>query len=132
VRLTLVRVVITAGGLWLAGVVVPGVRLADGLDPLAAWGTMLAAALVLTVVRVVAAPARRALLRAADCPTLAVAAAVLSDALLYWVAGWLTDAGGLAFSVGGFPAALCGSLLLGLVGWLATPVLSTGRFTRPG
>jgi hypothetical protein len=49
---TVYRVVMTGLALWLAAQVIAGIRLADGLDPLATIGTVLVVALMLSAVGV--------------------------------------------------------------------------------
>ena len=114
---TLSRVVITGAALWLAAQVVTGIRLADGLDPLATIGTVLVVALVLCVVQVATRGVRRVIavvVGVRPVPVVMVAVAAV-NAVVFWLGVSLADAVGLGYTVDGLLPALFGSLLLVLM-----------------
>jgi hypothetical protein len=113
---TLGRVVISSAALWLAAQLIAGIRLADGLDPLATIGTVLIVALVLCALHVVTRGARRVIalvIGVRPLPITMVAVAAV-NALLFWLATSLAGAIGLGYTVDGLLQALLGSLLLAL------------------
>jgi hypothetical protein len=105
--------------------VLGGVSLAPELDPLAAVGTLLVVALLLSTVDRVFLGVRRAVWLALESVPVAVAATVVLNAALFWAAGNLARAAGLGFAVTGAVAALAGSLLVRLVSWAASNALAT-------
>jgi putative membrane protein len=106
------RLLITALGLWLAATIVPGVQFKS-------WGALLAAALVLGIVNAVIRPVILIL-------TLGLFILVVNGISLYLVA-WLVP----GFSLSGLGAAILGSVVVGLTGWLAsTFVGGSGRIER--
>ena len=114
---TVYRVVMTGLALWLAAQVIAGIRLADGLDPLATIGTVLVVALVLSAVRVATRGVRRVIALVVGVRPLPVTMIALAgvNALLFWLATSLAAAIGLGYTVDGLLPALLGSLLLGLI-----------------
>ena len=121
---TVSRVMLCGIALWLSAQVVDGIRLADGLPPLAVVGTVLVVALLLCLVETISLGVRRALgARLAPLP-LAVAALILFNAAIFWLAGAVADAAGLGYAVDGFLPALFGSTVLLAVGWLSRLVRS--------
>ncbi len=120
-----VRGVVSVGvGLWLTTHVVAGVKLAPDLDPLAAVGTLLVIALLLSVVDLIFVGVRRAVWLATESVPVAVAATVLLNAALFWSAGNLARAAGLGFAVTGAVAALAGSLLVRLAARTFASIIS--------
>ena len=108
--------VITSAALWLAAQFIVGIRLADGLDPLATIGTVLLVALVLCALHVVTRGARRviALVIGVRSLPITMVAVTAVNALLFWLATSLAGAIGLGYTVDGLLQALLGSLLLAL------------------
>ena len=102
----LIRMVITAAGLWVASELVSGITVRDG-------ATLVWAALVLGIVNAIVRPIAIIL-------TLPIT--LLSLGLFLWVinagmiglAAWFLD----GFAVAGFGAALLGAILVSLTGWL--------------
>ena len=112
--MTLSRVLITGIGLWLAAQVIGGIRLADGLDPLAAIGTVLVVALMLCAVHAASGRPRRvvaATIGGWPLPAALIAAAAF-NALLFWLATAAGEAIGLGYTVDGLVPALLGSLVV--------------------
>jgi putative membrane protein len=115
----LFRLLITALGLWLAATIVPGVQFKG-------WGALLAAALVLGIVNAVIGPVILILTLPLTVLTLGLFILVVNGISLYLVA-WLVP----GFSLSGLGAAILGSIVVGLTGWLAsTFVGGSGRIER--
>jgi putative membrane protein len=113
------RLLITALGLWLAATIVPGVQFKS-------WGALLAAALVLGIVNAVIRPVILILTLPLTVLTLGLFILVVNGISLYLVA-WLVP----GFSLSGLGAAILGSVVVGLTGWLAsTFVGGSGRIER--
>ena len=104
----LVRLLISAAGLWLAAEVVPSIEF-RGL------GTLLLAAVLLGIVNAVVRPVLVVLTFPITLVTLGLFLLVVNAAMLGLVA-WLLD----GFSVGGFWPALGGSLIVSLTSWVAS------------
>jgi putative membrane protein len=109
----LLRLLIVALGLWLASEIVPGIEVRDG------W-TLLLAALLLGVVNAVVRPVAVILTLPLTILTLGLFLLVVNAGMLALVAAML---GGL--TVSGFWAALFGSIVVSVTGWLAS------RFVGP-
>ncbi len=115
----LFRLLITALGLWLAATIVPGVEFKG-------WGALLAAALVLGIVNAVIRPVILILTLPLTVLTLGLFILVVNGISLYLVA-WLVP----GFSLSGLGAAILGSIVVGVTGWLAsTFVGGSGRIER--
>ena len=104
----LVRLAISALGLWLAHRIVPGIEI-EGT------GTLVAAALLLGIVNALVRPLAILLTLPITVLTLGLFLLVVNAAMFGLVAALLDG-----FRVAGFGAALLGSLVVGLTGWLAS------------
>lgn len=104
----IVRLLITATGLWLASVVIPGVSVSG-------VGTLLIAALLLGVANAVVRPIVVVLTFPITLVTLGFFLLVINAAMLGLVAALLEG-----FSLSGFFSALGGSLVVSFTGWLAS------------
>jgi putative membrane protein len=120
-------VVATGVALWLASLFISGIRVGDGLDPLAALGTLAIMAVLIGLLDALATPLRRLLRGLADLLPLWIAAAVVLNTVLYWVAARAAAAAGLAVEVRGFGAALAGSLLVLVCTTVLAPLLTPRR-----
>ncbi len=103
----LLRVLVSAFGLWLASTIVPGIDI-DGT------GTLLLAALLLGIVNAVVRPILVFLTLPFTVVTLGLFLLVINAAMLGLVAFFLDD-----FEIAGFFSALFGAIIVGLTGWLA-------------
>lgn len=113
----IVRMLVTALGLWLAAAVVPTMTFASG-------GTLLVAALLLGAVNAVVRPVAIVLTLPITVVTLGLFLFVVNAAMLGLVA-WLLP----GFTLGGFGAALVASLIVGLTGWVGSSFIGpSGRF----
>ncbi len=108
---------ITAAGLWLAALLVPSMEFQS-------TGTLLIAALLLGVVNAVIRPIAILLTLPITVVTLGAFLLFVNAAMLGLVA-WLLS----GFSLGGVLAALFGSVIVSITGWVASWYVGpTGRF----
>ena len=113
-----VRMLITAIGLWLASEIVTGFDFAG-------TGSLLAAALLLGVVNAVIRPIFLILTLPITVVTLGFFILVINAAMVGLVAGLLKG-----FTVDGFGSAFLGALIVTVTSWLASSFIgSRGRFT---
>ncbi len=119
----LIRFVIVGLGLWLACVIVPGVRIAD-------VRTLVLAALLLGFVNAVVRPVVILLTLPLTLLTLGLFILVINAALFALVAALLPG-----FRVHGVAAAFWGALVVTVVGWFCSAFVGKGgrfRRLRPG
>lgn len=113
----LIRLAISALGLWLASEIVPGMSIAG-------TGTLLGAALLLGVVNAIVRPVIVVLTFPITMVTLGLFLLVINAAMLALVAALLED-----FTLSGFWSAVGGSIVVSLTGWLASLYVGpSGRF----
>jgi len=113
----LVRMVISAMGLWIASELVPGMEITG-------MGTLVAAAFLLGIVNAVVRPLILILTFPITIVTLGLFLLVINAAMLGLVA-WLLD----GFMLDGFLAAVAGSLVVSATGWFASWYIGPrGRF----
>lgn len=103
-----VRLLISALGLWLASVLVPGIDIRG-------VGTLLLAALLLGVTNALVRPLLIILTLPITVITLGLFLLVINAAMLGLVAVLLDD-----FAIAGFFSALFGALIVSLTGWVAS------------
>jgi putative membrane protein len=116
VRGFLFRLCITALGLWAAATIVPGIAI-HGL------GSLIVAALLLGVVNAIIRPIILILTLPFTLLTLGLFIFVVNGLSLVLVA-WVMP----GFTVSGLGAAILGSIVVGLTGWVASAFVgSTGR-----
>lgn len=112
-----VRLLITAGGLWFASAVIGGIQIV-GL------GTLVAAALLLGLVNAVVRPVVVFLTFPITIVTLGLFLWAVNAGMLLLVASFLSG-----FTIVGFGSALLGSALVSLTSWVASwTVGANGRF----
>jgi putative membrane protein len=108
-----VRTLVVAASLWVATVLVSGIDLSAGSTG-ARVGTLLAVALVFGVVNAIVKPVVATL----GCPlyilTLGLFALVV-NALMFMLTGWLAGLVDLPFVVDGFWSAFWGAIIVGIV-----------------
>jgi len=103
-----IRLGISALGLWLASEIVPGIEITD-------TSTLILAALLLGIVNALVRPLAILLTLPITLLTLGLFLLVVNAAMLGLVAALLDG-----FHVSGFGAALLGSIVVGLTGWVAS------------
>ena len=104
----LLRAIIVMLGLWLASVLVPGIRINDG------W-TLLGAALMLGVVNAIVRPVIVLLTLPITVLTLGLFLLVINAAMLGLVAALFAG-----FHIADFWAALLGAVIVSVTGWIAS------------
>jgi putative membrane protein len=109
----LLRTALAGLGLWLAALIVPGLRFDSPI-------TLVAAALLLGVVNAVLRPLAILITLPLTLVTLGVFLAVVNAAMLALVA-WVLE----GFRVAGFWSALLGSLVVSLTSWTASGLISS-------
>ena len=113
---TLVRIAVVAVALWIATLVVPGIAV-TATEPATRIGTLAGVAIVFGVVNAVVKPVVKLLGCAFYILTLGLFALVV-NALLFLLVGYLADAVGLPFAVDGFVAAFFGAIVVGVVSFV--------------
>lgn len=113
----LVRMLITALGLWVASAIVPGMEIRG-------FGTLLGASILLGVVNAVVRPLVFLLTLPITVLTLGLFLLVINAAMLGIVASLLES-----FAIKGFFSAVLGSVIVSLVSWFASWFIGPrGRF----
>jgi putative membrane protein len=113
----LIRMAITAAGLWVASELVSGISVRDG-------ATLVWAALILGVVNAVVRPIAVILTLPITLLSLGLFLWVINAAMIELVA-WMLD----GFSVDGFGSALLGAILVSVTGWIGNAFISEhGRY----
>ena len=113
---SLVRIAVVAVALWVATLVVPGIGVAAG-TPATRLLTLVGVALIFGLVNAVVKPVVKVLGCAFYILTLGLFALVV-NALLFLLVGWLAGTVGLPFVVNGFAAAFFGAIVVGIVSFL--------------
>jgi putative membrane protein len=117
----LVRIVVVAVALWVATLFVPGIGVTAG-DPAVRLGTLVAVAVIFGVVNAVVKPVVKTIGCAFYILTLGLIALVV-NALLFLLVGWLAGRLGLPFVVDGFVPAFFGAIVVGLVSFVLHVVI---------
>ena len=116
----ILRALIAAVGLWIAAKIVPGI----GVDSENYWRTLLFAAFLLGVVNAIIRPILILLTLPFTIITLGLFLLVINGLMLELVAFFLHG-----FHVHGLTAAILGSIVVGLTGWIGSAFIgSTGRY----
>jgi len=121
----LIRLVITAVSLWIATLVIDGIRLTT--DSLAGQiGTLLAVAVIFGLVNAVLRP----IIKLIGCGLYVLTLGLISlvvNGLLFLLVSWIAGQLDLPFHVDDFwPSALLGALLVGVVSWLLNMFVPDG------
>jgi putative membrane protein len=112
----LIRVVVVAVALWVATIFVPGIAVTAGTTE-ARIGTLLAVALIFGLVNAVVKPIVKIFGCAVYVLTLGLFALVV-NALLFLLVGWLAGRAGLPFAVTGFGSAFFGAIVVSVVSFV--------------
>ena len=111
-----IRTVVVAVALWVAELIVDGIDLTAG-TPTARLGTLVAVAVLFGLVTAVVKPVVKVLGCAFYVLTLGLIALVV-NALLFLLVGWLAGELGLPFTVAGFWPAFFGAIVVGVVSFV--------------
>jgi putative membrane protein len=121
----LVRVLVTAGALWVATAVIDGIEVTAGSTGTKVL-TYLGVALIFGLVNAIIKP----IIKLVGCVfyilTLGLIAFVV-NALLFLFVSWLADELDIPFHVSGFWAAFWGAIIVGVVSWIVNLAFGVGR-----
>jgi putative membrane protein len=121
----IIRLVITAVSLWIATLIVDGIRLTTDSVP-GKVGTLLAVAVIFGIVNAVLRPIIKVIGCGLYVLTLGLIAIVV-NALLFLLTSWIAGQLDLPFHVDNFwPSAVLGALLVGVVSWLLNMLVPDG------
>ena len=112
----IVQLLLTAGALWLSTVIVPDIDV-SGRSAFGNCMTLLVVALIFGLVNALIKPIVQLFGCAFYVLTLGLFALVV-NALMFWLTGWLADQINLPFHVGGFWAAFWGAIIVTVVSWI--------------
>ncbi|MEU8232382.1 phage holin family protein [Actinoplanes sp. NPDC048967] len=121
----LIRLVITAVSLWIATVLIDGIRLTT--DSLGGQiGTLLAVAAIFGIVNAVLRP----IIKTIGCGLYVLTLGLISlviNGLLFLLVSWIAGQFDLPFHVDDFwPSAILGALLVGVVSWVLNMLVPDG------
>ncbi len=121
----IIRLVITAVSLWLATVVIEGIRLDTDSVP-GQIGTLLAVAVIFGVINAVLRP----IIKTVGCGLYVLTLGLISlvvNGLLFMLTSWIAGQVDLPFHVDDFwPSAVLGALLVGIVSWVLNMLVPDG------
>jgi putative membrane protein len=121
----LIRLVITAVSLWIATLVIDGIRLTTD-SPGGKVGTLLAVAVIFGIVNAVLRP----IIKTIGCGLYVLTLGLISllvNGLLLMLVSWIADQFDLPFHVDDFwPSAVLGALLIGVVSWVLNMLVPDG------
>ncbi|MEV0274082.1 MAG: phage holin family protein [Hamadaea sp.] len=121
----LIRVLVTAGALWVATAIV------DGIDVTAetTWGkigTYLLVALIFGFVNAIIKP----IVKLVGCVFYILTLGLISfvvNALLFLLVGWLAGVFDIPFEVNGFWAGFWGAIIVGVISWVVNLAFGTSK-----
>jgi putative membrane protein len=121
----LIRLVITAVSLWIATLLIDGIRLTT--DSLGGQiGTLLAVAVIFGIVNAVLRP----IIKTIGCGLYVLTLGLISlvvNGLLFLLVSWIAGRFDLPFHVDDFwPSAILGALLVGVVSWVLNMLVPDG------
>ena len=121
----LIRLVITAVSLWIATLVIDGIRLTtDNVG--GQIGTLLAVAVIFGIVNAVLRP----IIKTIGCGLYVLTLGLISlivNGLLFQLTSWIAGKVDLPFNVDHFwPSAILGALLVGIVSWVLNMLVPDG------
>jgi putative membrane protein len=113
----LLRLAASAAALWVATLLISGIRV-NAETTLGTIGTFVAVAALFGIINAVLRPIIKFFGCALYALTLGLIAVVVNG-LLFWLTGWIAGELDLPFEVDNFwPSALLGALLVGVVSWV--------------
>lgn len=119
----LLRLAVGAVSLWIATLLIPGIKLSDDSFTAPWFGTLVLVAAIFGVVNAVLQPIIKTVGCAFYVVTFGLIALVVNGALL-WLTGWIAGELGIGFTVQNFwPAAVLGALVIGVTNWLLNLLL---------
>jgi putative membrane protein len=124
-----IKVVVNAIALWVCTLVIPGIAVGGGTYS-SQVGTLIVVALIFGLVNAVLKPIIHVLGCGFYILTLGLFALVV-NAVLFLLVGWIAGKAGLPFAVSGFGAAFFGAILVAVVGWVLHLIIPD-RFDKKG
>jgi putative membrane protein len=122
----LIRLVITAVSLWIATLLIDGIRLTTDSVP-GQVGTLLAVAVIFGIVNAVLRP----IIKTIGCGLYVLTLGLISllvNGLLFLLTSWIAGRLDLPFHVDNFwPSAVLAALLVGVVSWLLNALVPDGN-----
>jgi putative membrane protein len=115
------QILVNAAALWVAVAIVPGLNWSGG-----AWWKFLLVAIAFSLINSYIKPILRILTFPISIVTLGLFLLVI-NALLLMLTGAISDQLNLGFVVRDFWAALLGSIVISIVGWILSMVVGAGR-----
>jgi putative membrane protein len=116
------RILIVAGALAVAHLVISGIELTRGSD-WAKAGTLIVVALIFGIVNAVIKPVVKTVGCVFYVLTLGLIGLVVNG-LLLWLSSWVAGKLSLPFHITGFWPAFWGAIVVGVIGWLANLFLA--------
>ena len=121
----IIRLVITAVSLWIATLLINGIKLTTESVP-GQIGTLLAVAVIFGIVNAVLRPIIKTIGCGLYVLTLGLIA-IIVNGLLFLLTSWIAGQFDLAFHVDNFwPSAVLGALLVGIISWVLNMVVPDG------
>jgi len=121
----IIRLVITAVSLWIATLVIDGIRLDSDSVP-GKVGTLLAVAIIFGVINAVLRP----IIKTVGCGLYVLTLGLISlvvNGLLFMLTSWIAGQFDLPFHVDDFwPSAVLGALIVGIVSWVLNMLVPDG------
>ena len=117
----IIRLIVNAIALWVTTLVVSGIDV-SGESTLGNIGTLVLVALIFGIVNAFIKPVVQVLGCAFYVLTLGLFALVV-NALMFLLTGWLAEQFTIPFSIGGFWSAFWGAIVMAVVSWLLSLVL---------
>ncbi|TWJ17188.1 putative membrane protein [Stackebrandtia albiflava] len=117
----LIRLIVNAVALWVTTLIVSGIEVSGG-STAADIGTLLVVALIFGLVNAVIKPIVQVFGCAFYVLTLGLFALVV-NALLFLLTGWLSQQMDIPFSIDGFWPAFWGAIVMAIVSWLLSLVI---------
>jgi putative membrane protein len=122
----LIRLVVTAVSLWIATLVIDGIRLTTD-SAAGKVGTLLAVAIIFGIVNAVLRP----IIKTIGCGLYVFTLGLISlvaNGLLFLLTSWIAGKFELPFHVDNFwPSAVLGALLVGIVSWVLNALVPDGN-----
>jgi len=117
----LLKLVITAGAVWAAAMLIPGIHLHTHSTAGKA-GTLLLVALIFGIINAVLKPIAKTVGCLAYVVTLGLISVVVNG-LLFWLTSYVAGKLSVPFHVSGFGSAVLGALFVGVVSWVLSLIL---------
>lgn len=113
----ILQILVNAGALWVAVYIVPDLDWSGD-----AWWQFLLVAVIFSLVNTFIKPILKIITLPITAVTLGLFLLVI-NALMLLLTGWVSDQLDLGFTVNGFWAALLGSIVISIVGWVLSMVV---------